>query len=116
MFNEFNVSIKLPFLRNPNFSGRGGIISDMHGCVIPTKSGNSSRRKVIVLCGMGGIGKTQIALEYAYRYGGQYTSIFWVDAENRNTLNASGLQIVEKLIAHYSARYPRPSRLLTYRH
>jgi hypothetical protein len=105
-FSEFKVSVKLPFLRNSNFSGREGIISDMHGCFISGESEkNSIGRKVVVLCGMGGIGKTQIALEYAYRHVGNYTSIFWVDAKNRDTLNASGLQIVEKLIAHYSTRY-----------
>jgi hypothetical protein len=116
-FSEFKVSVKLPFSQNVNFSGRADIISDLRGHFMSGKSEKSSgARKVVVLCGMGGIGKSQIALEYAYRSGGNYTSIFWVDAKNRNTLNASGLQIVEKLIAHYSARYadsPDFSRIAT---
>jgi hypothetical protein len=114
--NEFKDSVKLPFPQNANFSGRAGIINDLWGYFMSGNSKSSSGRKVVVLCGMGGIGKTQIALEYAYRYGGNYTSIFWVDAKNRNTLNASSLQIVEKLIAHYSTRYagsPDFSRIST---
>jgi hypothetical protein len=97
-FNEFKVSAKLPFLRNPSFSGREGIISDMHGSFGCGKSEtNSSGRKVVVLCGMGGIGKTQTALEYAYRHGGNYSSIFWVDAKNRNTLNAVAYRLSRNL-------------------
>jgi hypothetical protein len=107
MFDEFKVSARLPFLRNPNFTGREEIIAGLRECFGSGSSGkNRSARRVVVLCGMGGIGKTQIALEYAYRHVGDYTSIFWVDAKNKETLNASGLRIVEKLIAHYTTRCP----------
>jgi hypothetical protein len=50
---------------------------------------------------MGGIGKTQLALEYShrYRYGGYYYStIFWVDAKNPES---SGRRILEQIILHY---------------
>jgi hypothetical protein len=41
-----------------------------------------------VLRGLGGIGKTQIALEYAYRYGAAYRLVWWVRAEEPETLAA----------------------------
>jgi hypothetical protein len=107
IFDEFKVSVKLPFPRNANFTGRDEIITDLRNYFVSGSSGKGgSKRKVVVLCGMGGIGKTQIALEYAYRHISDYTSIFWVDVKNKDTLNSSGLRIVENLIAHYSTRYP----------
>src|SRR4051812_18750389 len=32
------------------------------------------------LCGLGGVGKSQIALEYCYRNKDNYRYIFWIDA------------------------------------
>jgi hypothetical protein len=73
-------------------------------------------RKVVILHGMGGIGKTQIALEYAHLHQKHYTSIFWADAKNQETLHHSGKQIIKTLIAHYATKYqssPDYSRIAT---
>lgn len=41
------------------------------------------------LYGMGGVGKTQIALQYAYAHLSEYEGIWWINAENRFTLQNS---------------------------
>ncbi|HZR42752.1 MAG TPA: tetratricopeptide repeat protein, partial [Ktedonobacteraceae bacterium] len=49
------------------------------------------------ISGLGGIGKTQVALEYAYRYREHYHDILWVSAESQETLMASYAEIARCL-------------------
>ena len=50
-----------------------------------------------VLTGIGGVGKTQIALEYTYRYQTEYDAIFWLEAQYDWTLTANYAQISDAL-------------------
>ncbi|PWW76801.1 TPR-like protein, partial [Tuber magnatum] len=61
----------VPYSRNRNFVGREDIIDRVQGLVEDT------RHSRIALCGLGGSGKTEIALEYVYRKRGE-CHIFWV--------------------------------------
>jgi tetratricopeptide (TPR) repeat protein/DNA-binding XRE family transcriptional regulator len=72
----------LPFLRNPYFTGRDLIIRHLHQVLAPIEV----LSHVCVLSGLGGIGKTQTAIEYAYRYANDYAAILWVQADSRETL------------------------------
>ncbi|KAK0705669.1 hypothetical protein B0H67DRAFT_649977 [Lasiosphaeris hirsuta] len=63
------------------------------------------KRAVVVLQGMGGLGKSQIALEYMFRNPETYSAIFWVDATDQSTICDSGRQILQMLIAHYSTKH-----------
>src|SRR5262249_54268137 len=64
----------VPLPRNPYFTGREEILEALHlqlkaqGAVALTHSS--------ALSGLGGVGKTQIALEYAYRHALEYTAVF----------------------------------------
>src|ERR1019366_1948146 len=49
------------------------------------------------LHGLGGVGKTQIALEYAYRHALDYSAVFWIEAEKDEQIVASLLRIAETL-------------------
>ena len=49
------------------------------------------------LYGLGGIGKTQAAAEYAFRYSDEYTHVFWVRAATRETLIADFVMLAERL-------------------
>jgi tetratricopeptide (TPR) repeat protein len=47
--------------------------------------------------GLGGIGKTQTAVEYAYRYRSDYHSVFWIHAETRDTAYSDLAQLADLL-------------------
>jgi len=64
--------------RNTSFSGREKELNDIHDVL--KKGGAVCVKQAIA--GLGGVGKTQLALEYAYRFGHNYAdAIWWVDAE-----------------------------------
>lgn len=55
------------------------------------------RQKVCVIHGLGGMGKTQLAIEYARKYKSAYTSFFWLDGKTEESLIKSLIGIVSRL-------------------
>jgi hypothetical protein len=47
------------------------------------------RQKIHVLHGLGGMGKTQLAVEFARRHHRQFSSVFWLDGRSEDTLRRS---------------------------
>ena len=85
----------VPLPRNPFFTGREEILEALHAqlgvnqVVALTQSS--------ALHGLGGVGKTQIALEYAYRHALEYSAVFWLGAETAENIVSSLLRIAETL-------------------
>ncbi len=72
--------IYLPFDRNANFIGRDDELKKLHFLLNPD-DGMVSTSQCVALTGVAGIGKTQLAVEYAFRYGQLYTGgVYWVNA------------------------------------
>ena len=70
----------VPFPRNPDFVGRDGDLARLHATLSGPGSGPVGIRPA-GLTGMGGIGKTQLVVEYVYRHRDDYPEgIFWIDA------------------------------------
>jgi tetratricopeptide (TPR) repeat protein/transcriptional regulator with XRE-family HTH domain len=63
--------------RNPFFTGRDVLLQELLAALRP----DGSAPRVQALTGLAGIGKTQAALEYAYRYASTFQAIFWVSAD-----------------------------------
>ena len=81
----------LPFPRNPFFLGREELLARLRRQFLASQTVDLSQPQA--MSGLGGIGKTQIALEYAYRYAQDYQAVFWVRADSRDTLAAGLLEI-----------------------
>jgi hypothetical protein len=62
--------------RNPGFTGRDGMLVTMRERLLA-----GDKAVVQAFHGMGGVGKTQLAIEYAYRFAGAYDLAWWVDSE-----------------------------------
>lgn len=53
------------------------------------RQGQGQRQKVHVLRGLGGLGKTQLAVEFARRYHHRFSTVFWLDGRSKDTLKRS---------------------------
>ena len=67
----------VPHIRNPNFTGREDVLSDLR---LALTSGEPAAWKQAAF-GMGGVGKTQLAVEYIYRHKANYRVIWWIHSE-----------------------------------
>jgi AAA+ ATPase superfamily predicted ATPase len=68
-------------------------------------SGDGSRRTV-VLHGLGGIGKTQLAVAYAKRHKDNYSAIFWLNIKDEDSLKQSFARVARQILREYpSARW-----------
>lgn len=85
--------MNLPFERNPFFTGREKILEDLHNAF--TK--NNATPPTQAISGLGGLGKTQTAIEYAYRHRDDYTSVFWVRADSSLALSTGFVEIARLL-------------------
>lgn len=74
----------VPHLRNPNFTEPGQRLTDMHDALRSGKPAALTQ----ALAGLGGVGKTQLAIEYAYRHAADYAIVWWLRSEQSTTLAA----------------------------
>ncbi len=79
--------------QNEHFTGREEILAQLHESLQAEQGAALTQ----VIKGLGGIGKTQIAVEYAYRHHTKYDIVWWVNAETEVTIQSAFALLTEKL-------------------
>ena len=83
------IAWNVPYARNPFFTGREEMLASLR-----TRLESSGRAGLTqALSGLGGVGKTHTAIEYAYRYRDEYRAILWVSADTEITTKTSLVEI-----------------------
>jgi hypothetical protein len=70
----------IPYCQNGRFFGREAILDRLSEALDPARL--PKRQSKFAIYGLGGCGKTQIALEYVYRHYDQYENILWVSSSS----------------------------------
>lgn len=65
-----------------------------------TLSSDGSRR-VVVLHGLGGIGKTQLAVAYMKRFRDEYSAIFWFNIKDEASIQLSFAKVATQILQQY---------------
>ena len=95
--------MRLPFHKNDNFTGRDREIAEIHQ-LLYSADATTSQRRVMALHGLGGMGKTQLAIQYAYIHQKDYTSVWWVNASTTQTLSQGFLGIAQQLLSYHTQK------------
>ncbi|CEJ57466.1 Putative Pfs, NB-ARC and TPR domain protein (JCVI) [Penicillium brasilianum] len=93
--HQFDVPLDLtavPVIAN--FVGRQGELDQLWQYLQPA---NSRSRKVAIIHGLGGMGKTQLAIHFARDHQDDFTAIFWLSGKDRGTLLQSLSSILPRL-------------------
>jgi tetratricopeptide (TPR) repeat protein len=80
--------------RNPNFTGREELLAQLHEML---EEGPTTAVTPLPLHGMGGVGKSQLANEYAYRHAEDYEIIWWIPAEQQTQILASMVELAQRM-------------------
>ena len=80
--------------RNADFTGRGATLE-----LLRDKLAGGGRAVVVAqaLYGLGGVGKTQIALEYAHRFMADYDLVWWVPSERAEEISGALADLARKM-------------------
>jgi tetratricopeptide (TPR) repeat protein len=84
---------EVPYQRNPYFTGRRDFLESLRARLTAARAG--TRRAVI--CGMGGVGKSQVALEYVYRHQDDYRMVWWLSAEDVTSLGFGYARLAQRI-------------------
>ncbi|KMK56922.1 tetratricopeptide repeat domain-containing protein [Aspergillus fumigatus Z5] len=89
-------------VRNNAFFGRESIIEELDKYLLPPEKSSpfslgDSHRRHVVLCGIGGIGKTSIAIEYVFSRKTKFDAIFWIRSDEALKLEHDFCRIAVEL-------------------
>lgn len=95
--DDFSITFSLADVSGiEHFVARQKELTEIHSSLV----GDGSRRTVI-LHGLGGIGKTQLSIEYAKRHRNDYSAIFWLNINDESSLKQSFARVAKQILREH---------------
>ncbi|KAL2115914.1 hypothetical protein VTJ04DRAFT_10169 [Mycothermus thermophilus] len=94
-----------------NFVARPSVTAELEKCLLPQPCSRETRRRIFVLYGLGGIGKTQLAADFARRHKDVFSSIFWIDGRSEDRLKQSFASCAARIPEGQISERSRKARL-----
>ncbi|KAI8948859.1 hypothetical protein F4801DRAFT_591546 [Xylaria longipes] len=92
--NDFSITFSLSDVPDiPYFVTRERELAE-----IRRKLSSDGSRRAVVLQGLGGIGKTQLAIAYAKRYRDEYSAIFWLNIKDMASIQQSFTKVAKQIL------------------
>ena len=96
-FGEHQTAFSLEGVpRVSQFVDRPAEMAQLEQVLLP-RPGQSHRQKIQVVRGLGGIGKTQLAVEFARRHHRRFSSVLWLDGRSEDSLRRSIASCASKI-------------------
>lgn len=88
----------VPFQQNPRYLDRSGVLPLIHKNLRGAQDDQKApRQRSCLIHGGGGMGKTQLAIEYAYQHREDYEHVVWIAAETEPDLVNSFATLAKRL-------------------
>jgi AAA ATPase domain len=94
---DFSIAFSLSNVSEiEQFVAREEELAEIHGML---RSDGS--RRIVVLHGLGGIGKTQLTVAYAKRYKDNYSAVFWLNIKDEDSLKQSFAKVAKHILREH---------------
>ncbi|KAH6983646.1 P-loop containing nucleoside triphosphate hydrolase protein [Ilyonectria sp. MPI-CAGE-AT-0026] len=80
-----------------NFVDRLSDTVNLEKYLLPRRSHSQRTRKIFMLHGLSGVGKTQLAIDFTRRHQATFSSIFWLDGRSEDRLRGSIARCVNRI-------------------
>jgi hypothetical protein len=97
MLDNLKVLDCLPSVSNPNFMGREMDLNCLDQSLKPLKHAG---QRIAVIYAIGGMGKTELVLEYAHQHRHEFSLVFWVSAASPETATAAFRDAAQRMVRY----------------
>ncbi|OJD10037.1 hypothetical protein AJ78_08786 [Emergomyces pasteurianus Ep9510] len=95
---DYNVDFQTPIPAVSSTFIKRDELQQIKDALLPLQ--HPRQQRVFVLYGVGGIGKSRLAIEFAREYHNEFTAVFWLDGSTNSSLTQSIASIKERLPTH----------------
>ena len=93
-----SICVSIPHPRNRRFAARQPILTTIATALcLSDWTVRPEHQRIVVLSGIGGVGKTQIALEFSWSRLQEFSAVLWIAADTKEKIRSGYVQAAQRL-------------------